>query len=120
MTAPLVQKQKRSAADVEQEKRLKDGPEIEFVPTPKPRPSLRQADVMDMLPPPDNLPEPPVPKPRSKVHPMVQMSEVMDLSDVFVEPTIVTQVEPVRVAVRQPIAQTDLMDVVTNERRGMK
>ena len=120
MTAPLVRKQKRSAADVGQEKRLKDGPEVEFVPTPKPRPSLRQADVMDMLLPPDNLPAPPVPKPRSKVHPMVQMSDVMDLSDVFTEPAAVTHTEPVRVAARQPVAQTDLMDVVTNERRGKK
>ena len=119
-TVPLVRKQKRSATDVELEKRLKNGPDVEFVPTPKPRPSLRQADVMDTLPQPDVSLPPPAPKPRSKGKPMVQMSDVMDLSDLFTEPTIATQVEPVTAAIRTPVAQADLMDVVRDERRGMK
>ena len=119
-TVPLVRKQKRSAADVELEKRLKNGPDVEFVPTPKPRLSLRQSDVMDTQPVPDIPLQLPTAKPRSKVKPMLQMSDVMDLSDVFAEPTIVTQVEPVTVAVRTPVGQADLMDVVKNERRGMK
>ena len=102
-TVPLVRKQKRSAADVELEKRLKNGPDVESVPTPKPRPSLRQSDVMDTQPVPDIPLQLPTAKPRSKVKPMLQMSDVMDLSDVFAEPTIVTQVEPVTVAVRTPV-----------------
>ena len=119
-SVPLVRKQKRSAADVELEKRLKNGPDVEFVPTPKSRPSLRQSDVMDTQPQLDVPLQLPTPKPRSKVNPMVQMSDVMDLSDIFVEPAVLTQVELVTVAVRTPVAQADVMDVVRNERRGAK
>ena len=119
-TAPIVRKQKRSTADIQLEKRLKDGPEVEFVPIPKPRPSLRQADVMDTQPQPDVPLQLSTPKPRSKVKPPVQMSDVIDLSDYFVEPTVPTQIELVSVAVRAPVGQTDLMDVVKNEHRGTK